>query len=136
MDFCRNIPSLEKNPDPGDKKFPRYREKIPNPGDKNPEIKKSPELGEKSRDSKKNSESGGFSENPDDQKTEYVKVLLWMLWGFLALWRHRFEISAGYPEKINPDAGDFGIFGIFPSGVSNPDPRDFGVFDLAQNKKS
>ena len=55
MAFCPDIPFHEKNPDPGDKKFPRYPEdnkfrirgikisrliKIPNPGDKNPETQK------------------------------------------------------------------------------------------------
>ena len=64
MAFCRDIPSHEKNPYPGDKKSPRYPEgeksrKSPesqefciNPGDKNPETQKNPESRE-------------FSENPE-----------------------------------------------------------------------
>ena len=48
-----------------------------------------------------------------------------MLWGLLALGRHHFGISPGYPEKINPDPRDFGISGIFHSGFF----QDFlGIF--------
>ena len=58
LGFCRDIPSHEKKPDPGDKKFPGYPEgkksrKISNPGDyaeiqiKLLRLKKIPNLGDK-----------------------------------------------------------------------------------------
>ena len=77
MAFCRDIPSHEKNPYPGDKKSPRYPEgeksqKSPesqefciNPGDKNPETKKIPNSGNKNPETQKNPESREFSENPE-----------------------------------------------------------------------
>ena len=59
---------------------------------------------------------------------EYVKVLLWMLWGLLALGRHRFGISRNNKSRSRGfwDFRDFSlrIFSRFP----NPDLRHFGIF--------
>ena len=67
--FLSGYPIPEKNPDPGDKKFPGYPE------------------GEKSR---KTPESRGFSKNPDSQKI--VKTQNFLLY-FLKIFQISLKIS-------------------------------------------
>ena len=104
MAFCRDIPSHEINPNPGDilkVKNPEFQGFWINPGDKNPETKKNPK-------------SRRFSGNPE--KIPMVRKILRIM---------RFFLSS--PKKARSRIPSFGIWDLKPRinnvasfNISNP----------------
>ena len=93
---------------------PRDIPNVNNLWDENPEMERNSESwGLKFRDTKNFYTNCRLSKRFFCQKD--VEILRSILWGNLALGRHRFEIS-GYPEKIYPNRRNFGIFVILQSG--------------------
>ena len=118
MAFYGDIPSHERNPDPGDKKFPekariseiyqKSRRFGENPGIKIPKLRKIPNFGDKNAESQKNLESPGFFDLCD------------FLLGIFS----SFSNPDFYPQH-------FRIFGILHSGFS----RDIGIFGIFRSSQ-